>query len=127
MYHSATNGTKDFTDIEIGVSCRAATTMPSRKVMARKRTRPSQGSHSLTLVADFMLRSLPVPLTSPAGSLSKIVSSGEEQQMGSPAMGDPHQASRLPGLLSGKFSDQREQRQIHGDNDSAHDHAQHHD
>src|ERR1700735_5918951 len=68
MYHSATNGTKDLTDIEIGVSCRAATTMPSRKVMARNRTRPSQGSHSLTLVAGFILFSLPVPLNSPAGS-----------------------------------------------------------
>src|ERR1700733_1764230 len=42
--------------------------MPSRKVMARKRTRPSQGSHSLTLVAGFILFSLPVPLNSPAGS-----------------------------------------------------------
>src|SRR3984957_21293428 len=97
MYHSATNGTKDLTDIEIGVSCRAATTMPSRKVMARNRTRPSQGSHSLTLVADFMLRSLPVPLTSPAGSSWKKIFHRKLQRTGLPHRDRPIRAGR-PGF-----------------------------
>src|ERR1700723_420934 len=54
VYQSAINCTKERTGKGIGVRCRAAMTMLTRKVMARKRTRPSHASQSLTLGVDFI-------------------------------------------------------------------------
>src|SRR5580704_10618436 len=54
VYQRAINCTKERTGTGMGVRWRAATTMPTRNVMARKRTRPSQESHSLTLGVDFI-------------------------------------------------------------------------
>src|SRR5271154_6125320 len=54
VYQSAISCTKDQTGTGIGVRWRAAMTIPTRKVMARKRTRPSHESHSLTLGVDFI-------------------------------------------------------------------------
>src|SRR5580692_6359566 len=54
VYQSTINCTKERTGRDMGVRCRAAMTMPTRKVMARKRTRPSHESHSLTLGVDFI-------------------------------------------------------------------------
>jgi hypothetical protein len=47
----------------MGVSCRSATTTPTRKVMIRKRTRPNQDRASLTLGVDSIAncRLIPIP------------------------------------------------------------------
>src|ERR1700693_4591844 len=54
-------GTTERTGRGIGVNSRTATTIATRKVMTRNRTRPNQGSHSTVCDADFISGPLLAP------------------------------------------------------------------
>src|SRR5580704_19202939 len=129
VYQSAINCTKDRTGTGMGVRWRAAMTMPTRNVMARKRTRPSHDSHSLTLGVDFISDFSPryrreqryvhvVPKSCRAADtcqrMRRRLAVFRERSAWMRAS-----AARV--LVACQFADQREQRQVHGNNDAADD------
>src|SRR5580658_7927303 len=125
MYQSAINCTKERMGTGMGVRWRAAMTMPTRKVMPRKRTRPSHDSHSLTLGVDFISdfsprywreqRHLhPVPESCRAAEACQRMRRRPLRERGAWM-----RASAARVLVACQFPDQREQRQVHGNNDAA--------
>src|SRR6202789_4145990 len=134
VYQSTISCTKERTGRDMGVRCRAAMTMPTRKVMARKRTRPSHESHSLTLGVDFIsdfsprYERAPLCVASPKpAALRKLPSASSISTGRRPTKErrlDAHAASAARVLVACQFADQREQGQVHGNDDAADDHAQ---
>src|ERR1700733_3781785 len=134
VYQRTTSCTKERTGRDMGVRCRAAMTIPTRKVMARKRTRPSHESHSLTLGVDFIsdfsprYERAPLCVASPKpAALRKLPSASSISTGRRPTKErrlDAHAASAARVLVACQFADQREQRQVHGNDDAADDHAQ---
>src|ERR1700691_2497367 len=133
VYQSTISCTKERTGRDMGVRCRAAMTMPTRKVMARKRTRPSHESHSFTLGVDFISdfspryeRALLCVASLKPAALRKLPSASLPSTGRRPRRRrlDAHAASAARVLVACQFADQREQRQVHGNDDAADDHAQ---
>src|SRR5580658_4090178 len=134
VYQRTINCTKERTGRDMGVRCRAAMTIPTRKVMARKRTRPSHESHSLTSGVDFIsdfsprYERAPLCVASPKpAALRKLPSASSISTGRRPTKErrlDAHAASAARVLVACQFADQREQGQVHGNDDAADDHAQ---